>query len=356
MSVYRSGGRGTWIVERSFRGLGVFRQASGTHDHALALKIEAMLGDLYEHRQDLLKSLMAYEVRPLALYQAYRQFGLSYQVSVEKAITLKTAVEAWLKTAELAEKTREDYGYSLRAIARLRQAAALTDLPALVERYRIRKRSKPAAFNRTLSAVRRFVQDVAAKGAQSDLFKAVATIPWATEKTRRVGLGLAPASARAVAEALDRRRAGLGRMWWMMCTSGMHWKEYAVDGWTALPDRIVVRGEKTDYRGRITLRLTTPVKPMFSKWVYRDELAAVGAELGLKKLTPYVARRTFAHFLELARIIDSRCDAYMGHSPNSKGMRGLYREHELLPYLAGDTAAVREAIGPEPRYLQAVNA
>lgn len=362
MSVYKSGGRGSWIVERSFRGLGTFRRATGTNEYDTAREIdERMLPDLYEHRQDLLKSLMAYELTPLALYQAYRRFGLSYHMNVERAIPLKDAIDGWLKDQAkrkdgLSAKTLEDYGYSLHAVVRLRERAALTDLPALLQRYAIRKRKAPSQFNRTLSAARTFTQEVAPRGAQSDLFKAVAAIPELKEAQRQVGPGLAPATARAVAEALDRRRPGLGRMWWFMCTTGMHWKEYAIDGWKAEPAWIIVHGEKTDYRERITLRLTSPVKPMYSEWVLARELRAVGADMGIKKLTPNVARRTFAHLLELARVLDSQCDALMGHSPKSKGMRGLYREHELLPYLPEITKAVREAIGPEPRYLQAVNA
>lgn len=348
MSLYRSMNRGTWIVERRFRGVGQIRHATGTADHLVAQKIEAMLLELGQERLDLVQAVKRRQVTLLALYQAYRRHGLSLQLTVERATPLLDAIEEWAKHAELRPRTLVDYRRNLLKVARLKRAASLPDLPALLERYCARTKRKPFQANQVLSAARTFAADVAPKGRGSELFRDVAGINWLRKPKRNVGLGLTPERAREVAEKLGR----LGPMWWTLCCTGMGKTDYWYTRWDVLPDRIIVHGTKTDHRHRVVLRLTTPVRRMCGPRKFAEELARVGGELGLKQLTIYVARRTFAHFLELARILDSRCDSYMGHSP--KGDRGKYREHDVVPYLAEDVKAVRAVIGAEPQYVRAV--
>ena len=211
-------------------------------------------------------------------------------------------------------------------------------------------------FTQVKAAGQSFVRDTVAKGQQSDLWRDLSGVQGPKRQPRRVQGGLAPDRAREVAAWLQRD----GPVWWTLCCTGLGPREYwpfprepLTGRWDVLPDRIVAHGTKREHRDRTIPRITTPVRPMIGYQAFRRRLTEAGRVLGIERLTPYVARRTFAHFLELAREIpDSRCDLYMGHS--AKTDRAKYREHDVVPYLPEDTRALRQAVGPDPRYMRAL--
>lgn len=348
MTLYRSNGRGSWIVERVLLGVPV-RRATGIYDLLEAAQVEQVLLKLAKHgRRDLIEAFDRDDLGGAELVAAVERYGVTFDVTVERATRLAPAVKRWLEQVELADSTRQNYRNGFAALQRGRLRASVADLPALLARYA--RRAKPVMFKRVKAAAQSFVSATARHGRHSDLWRDVAAVTGAKPRRRQVRGGLTPDVARAVAEKLGR----LGPMWWTLCTTGMGRKEYWRTAWEVQPDRILVHGTKREHRDRTIPRLTTPVRPMVAEQRFAEALARAAAALGMTKLTIYVARRTYAHFLELAQIIGSRCDAYMGHSP--KMLRDLYREHDVEPYLADDTKALRAVIGADPAYLKAVRA
>lgn len=363
MTLYRSMGRGSWIVRRKLLGIRVQR-ATGLYERADAAQLEATLVKLAHHgRRDLIAAFVAGQVEGPELMAGVERYGLSFQLAVTSVVRLRRAMHEWLRSAELAERTRRDYRWSLGVLVgglppidreptaaerrALHRGPDLRDLPRLLARYA--RRAKPVMFVQVRAAAQSFVRDTVPKGQHSELWRDLAAVQGPKRRRRDVQGGLAPARAREVAEKLGR----FGPMWWTLCCTGMESKEYwRAGGFDVLLDRILIHGTKRESRDRVVMRLTTPVRPLLGVRAFRRRLKAVGDALGIPKLTPYVGRRTFSHFLELAGILDSRCDAYMGHSPKSD--RAKYREHDVVPYLAEDAKAIRAKIGADPVYVRAL--
>ena len=370
MSLYRSMGRGSWIVQRVLLGIPV-RRRTGCHEKADAQVVEQTLLKLAEHGlRDLILAFDRKQITGPELVAGIERYGLTFQFTVENTARVRWAMWDWLLEAELAPKTRADYRWNIGALLgvklpkldetptaaqerTLRSGPVITDLPLLLARY-VRK-ATPSMAVQVKAVAQAYARDRIPMGDQSALWRELAAIRGKRRRPRRsVQGGLSPASAREVSERLGR----LGPMWWTLCCTGMGKREYwrfprepLTGRWQVLSDRIVVHGTKRESRERIVPRLTTPVRPLLGEKRFALHLKGVGQALGIPRLTPYVGRRTFAHFLELAKSIpDSRCDAYMGHSPKSD--RAKYREHDVGPYLSADTAALRSVVGPEPRYLE----
>lgn len=366
MSLYRSHDRGSWVVQRRLLGIPV-RTATGCYERAEAEEVEHTLRKLAKHgRRDLILAFVNRQISGPELVSSVEGYGVTFQLTVTSAVRLRWAMYRWLRDAELAVKTRRDYRWNIGALltvklpaldhpltdARtLHQGPGLEELPALLAKYA--RRATPAMFVQVKAVCQAFVRDTVPQGAHSDLWRDVAAVQGPKRRRRDVQGGLTPDRAREVAERLGR----LGPMWWTLCCTGMGAREYwrmpgepRTGRWEVEPDRILVHGTKRHDRDRIVPRLTTPVRPMLSSKRFTKHLTAVGLALAIPKLTPYVARRTFAHWLELTKIPDSRCDAYLGHSPKSD--RAKYREHDVVPYLAADVKALRKVIGAAPRYME----
>jgi len=339
-------GRGTWIVQRRILGIHI-RRRTGCMERAAAERVEVALLKLGEHgRRDLLEAFNHRQITGPELVAALDRYGVSFQFTVEAAVALKPAVAGWLTGVDLSEKTKREYRYAFTALERGKRRALVGDLPALLVRYA--RRARPVMFQRVKAACQAFVRDTVPTGRQSALWRDVAAVRGPRGQRREVQGGLTPDAARLVAEHLGQ----LGPIWWTLCCTGMGPREFWVTPWHVLGDRLVIEGTKRAGRRRVVPLIVTPVRPFSTPTALGKALRAIRPELGLPRLTTYTARRTFAHWLELARIEDSRCDAYMGHAPQQ--MRSLYREHEVASYVAADAAALRQVIGAEPSYMRAM--
>lgn len=347
--MYLSSGRGTAIIERVVAGIAI-RRASGTTDPDLFAKIQAMLDEIDEAgREDLARMLADGQIKAAVLLHTFRRQGLSLKLSPERALPLKAAIETWLTKAErkgdLAPKTVKEYGYLLDALLQGNTGATAADLPAMLGRRRTR--AKPRTFNLTRTACQAFLRDTVADGRYSELWAQVSRVRTLRVK-RKPTSGLPPDIARALAEQLGR----LGMMWWSLCGTGMGNKEYWETPWEVEDGRILIHGTKRDARDRVIPRIVTPIRPLCHQLTFGVALRAAAAEMKLKGVTIYTGRRTWAHWLELAKIPPSRQDAYMGHGP--KGVAGLYRQHEVAPYLAADREALQAVVGADPAMLKVV--
>lgn len=345
--MHLSGGRGSGIIDRVVAGVPI-RRASGTTDPELFDKIKGMLDEIDEAGRDDLARMLAKPrgISAVVLFNAYRRQGLSLKLSPERAQPLQDAVTDWLKSAELADKTKEDYGYALEPLIGAKDTIA--DLPEIMRRYRTK--AKPRMFNLSRSAAQSFLRDRVHGGRYSELWVQVSAIRTKTVR-RRQGNPQPPDRARAIAEAL-----GIyGQMWWMLCCTGMGWKEYTVDGWDVFDGWYAIHGAKREDRARVIPRICTPLRAMCHERTFAAKLAAVAVELDLGRLTIYDGRRTYRLFLEQAGIPKSWREAYMGHAAGD--MDALYGEPgaiALADYLPAHREKLLAFVGAEPQWLRAL--
>jgi hypothetical protein len=344
--VHLSNNRGTGIIERIVAGVPI-RRASGTRDPEIFDKINDMLDEFDEAgRDDLARMIADKKILAVALWNSFRRKGLSLKLTPQSAISLTTALAEWLKGAELADKTKEDYAYALEGL--LQGNPTIAELPDLLRRYR--QKARPRMFNLTRSAAQSFVRDVVPGGRYSELWIQVSALRTKAVR-RRPGNPQPPERARAIAEAL-----GIyGQTWWTLCCTGMGWKEYTQDGFEVKPDRVIIHGEKRDDRDRMVPRICTPVRPMCHERTFAAKLTAAAVLLGLGRLTIYDGRRTFRLFLEGAGIPKSAREAYMGHAAGDMDeLYGQLGDHTLDYYLPAHREKLLAFVGAEPQWLRAL--
>jgi integrase len=341
MTPHRSGGRGTFLIDRRYQGVGRIKRASGTNDEKVYRKLLLMLDEIAgAGRTDVLRSIRDGTLRPLDVWSAYRQHGVHRLPTAEHLQPLQLAVEEWLKCAEIAAKTRRDYTYVLNAVTDdAPSAAPITQLPTLLASYRYR--AKPRMFNVARSACQAFLRDTV--GRYHQLWVEVANVRPRRVRPKR-GNPQTPGEAGMIAQPLG----PYGGMWWTMCCTGMGPSEYWDREWEILEDRIVIHGTKREGRDRIVPRVTTPVRPLILYPAFRRHLleATDGA------VTPYDARRSFAHWLEEAGIPRTRRRQYLGHG--KRDVTDIYEDFPVQRYLGEDAQRLREHIGREPRALEVV--
>jgi hypothetical protein len=120
--------------------------------------------------------------------------------------------------------------------------------------------------------------------------------------------------------------------------------------WEVRTDRVAIHGTKRAGRERIVPRLGTPALPSSEYKAAYHALVTVRQKLTkdhplLAGLVVYDARRTFAHWLELAKIPRSRRMAYLGHSV--RDVTDRYEQHSVEFYLTADRKALRHVVGAQ---------
>ena len=122
---------------------------------------------------------------------------------------------------------------------------------------------------------------------------------------------------------------------------GMIPKEYWVDGWEELPDRIRSSGQKRPGRTRDIPKWTRVVQPPLGFSTFRKKLRAVAPHV-----RPTDFRRSFARWLEEAGVIPPNQRLYMGHG--ARTMTDLYKSGEVSGQLEADAEKLRAYTGEGP--------
>lgn len=329
MSPYRAGGRGTLILDRCFKAIGRIYRASGTHDERVWRSYNDLLTELDRNgRVDILRGIRDGVVHVKEVYRAFLEHGLARLPTIERAKLIQDTIDCW--TPDIAPKTMSEYQRLLRKVTK-GENCPLSELPDLLRRFR--ESARPRTFNLARSACQSLLRDAVTR--YHPLWQAVSAIK-PKPLRRSEGHPLPPEEAKAVARGMGK----YGAMWWTMCCSGMGPTEYWGE-WEILDDRLVIHGTKRAARERFVPRIATPIRPLVLYPAFRRALP--------DGLRPYDARRTFAHWMEMAGIPDSRAARYMGHAIGS--VLRLYQDHSPEYYLAGDTARLRDYIGQSPHRL-----
>lgn len=331
---YRDHGRGSLVLDRTFRGVGRIKVASGTTDRHIFELLNGMLGTLHHQgRLDLLDAIKRRRLAPLECWMHFREHDLERIPNANVVVGLAKAAEDWITRKHASDGHKRNLRAAFAALTRGRPTAKVADLPDLLRTYRetCERAGTARVFNGAKAAARRFLKE--RMGPRAPLYLDVLGVPGLTE-ARAGGHPQTVTEAKAIREALG---AAHGRIWWAMCCTGMGpgelWGSWSVEG-----QGLRIRGTKTTGRDRLVPRVD---------FVHRPERAYRPFRIALGKLdrgvTPYDGRRTFAHWMEEAGIPRTRRRQYLGHTIGDVTDR--YESHDVVPYLAEDGARLR-------RYLQ----
>jgi integrase len=120
------------------------------------------------------------------------------------------------------------------------------------------------------------------------------------------------------------------------------------NAWSVDEIGIRIHGTKSPAADRVVPRIGILVKPDTGRLAFYRALRTANG----KTVAPYDLRRTYAQWLDLARIPQLRQDYYMAHGP--KDLNALYkRTREVSAALHEDAAALGRLVG-EPVVLRMV--
>lgn len=281
---------------------------------AYALKIQGRL--------DLLEGCVGKEplYHPAELLTAFRLNDFDRLPTAAEIGPLDTRWKAWGTKRELA-------GYAWTKLT----DAGLTTLrtfPAALKTLRVQMEDTPRGFELYKNEVQAFLRD--AVGTEHPTYKAVTKIPGFGKRRREKG------RPRSVAEIIGLLRQRPDDRAYRecivsMCVTGMGNKEYWVDGFDVLADRVEIHGVKRRSRERVVPRWAPVHAPRLTDR-QMDYRLPEGVLL-------YDFRRTFARWCEEAGIIESNRAAYMGHG--AKTMTQLYTMGEVPGQLQADGDKLR---------------
>lgn len=337
MTPHRDHGRGTLILDRRVGKLGRLKLASGTTDPEEFKALNAIVTKLKrERRWDLLALLAQRVVSPLELSDAIYRGELQTLPSPEELRPLPRTVEAWLRTADLSDRTKDDYTKRLTFPA----DATVASLPEILQRDRATAiaSGKRATFNNRLDAARSFLRDTLKP--EHRLYKA---LPAALELTRRAGNPQEPDQIRAL--ALNWQHA---EILWALCLTGMRQSEYW-GAWEILSDRVKIQGAKGRSGApmpRVVPLVYRPGRPRVTYSTFYHQLV----DRSQGELNVHDLRKTAQRWWEDVGIPDWRVSLYAGHAKGRKSLEAIYRTpRDLTRLLVEDAERVRLWLGEPPK-------
>lgn len=337
MTPHKDGGAGTFILDRMLGKLGRLKVASGTTDRDEFDALNSMITTLRKQRRwDLLGLLAARHVSPLELLEARDQGKLNDLPSAEALLPLNTTVERWLKGADLAPRTKDDYRKRLTAPV----GTKVGDLPAILRVAKVSaiESGKRQTFNNQLDAARSLCGDV------PGLAPIIAKFPESLDVAHRPGNPQEPEQIRALALTMP-----YPDELWSLCLTGMRQGEYFPKRFETLSDRIRVEGEKGRL-GRPVVRFVPLVyRPTLPRIAYSTFYKALRRDSG-RMLNVHDLRKTAQYWWDRAGIPDWRVKLYAGHSEGRERLAFVYRNpRDLTQFLTEDAERMREWLGDPPR-------
>lgn len=334
--------RGTRELNRTFRGFGKLRLASGTHQAAVYDELNEDLTALANAgRFDWLTELRERRITPLAFHALKAKLGLTSR-ELPKPATQPFTVEsvvAWAKTYEASARHRQDLRQNLRRLAE--RAQALEDVPAAVRALRetYRAKGQAHAFAHLKAAALSYLHDVV--GQRHPAYQEIRDLKPLKLRRKREGHPCTVAEVFATADALG---AYYDEVWLTHVLAGVGPKELHEDGVEVdeATGHLRVHGQKTRGRDRLVplvevtrggmVHRPLTGRPDVTRRMFAARLKAVTDG----RLEPYDGRRTFEKLLELARVPPIHIEAYMGHGASS--MTRHYGRGNEAPYLNTDAA------------------
>ena len=329
-------------IRRYITEVGMIRVSVRTHDKGLLSRMRHAVEDLrLKGRFDWLILLRDGGITPLALLDRIQETPIKKLPPAEVRLFTEDTIARTLNGLAASPRHQRDTGQDLRRLLRLAPAgASLAVLPGLVQdaKTRYMDREQYRAFNKLRSSVLTLLRETVRR--RSPIYQDVLEIDVLDTERRREGN---PQTPREAFELAAKMGAVWGAAWMAMCVTGMGPKELW-GAWEIEGDRITIHGTKRKSRQRIVFRLADITRPPLTYDAGYRHLRAILKAASERTVQPYDARRTFAHWCELAGVPLSRIDHYLGHG--AKKMLDLYTRHDVGKYLVEDRETVR-------RYLAA---
>jgi hypothetical protein len=327
---HRSHDRGSLVLDREFDG-GRIHRASGTKSRALFNQINAMVTTLKtQGRLDVLTALRDKQYTPLYAFCLFKLYGVDRIPTADVLAPLGSTWDAWVKRSTLSPSHKTSLRKTRKALG-IGQAHILNDLPARLAVYRS---TAPAhSANQARVHVQAFLRDTL--GRSHRLWIEVKDMTPAKRKAKPARPILTVDEVRRLVVQLGPKA---GEAAWSLAAMGMIPKEYWVDGWEELPDRIRSQGQKRAGRTRDIPKWTRVVQPPLGFSTFRRKLRNVAP--GVR---PTDFRRAFIRWMEEAGVGVPNQKAYSGHG--ARNMNELYKMGEVTGQLVGDAEKLRVYAG-----------
>jgi hypothetical protein len=341
MSLYVERKLGTIVIDRSFRGVGRIKRATGTNVLKRAERYDQMLSDLYEQdRLDVLKAIRAKAVSIREVWAVWQSGDRRKLPTIESVKNLDATSATWIKAADCSDAHRQNHRKAFAVLLKGEPAGAtLVDLPALLKAYKGRAKGH-VMFNRVRATVLAFLRDQL--GRRHRLYEECMDLA-AWQEHAEPGVKLSVDELRGVAERLG----GHGGMAWAMVLSGMRRGEYW-GKWDVQEDRYRIFGTKSRASIREVPNLGPLIRPMLGYQAFRVKLGK--ARPGM---TPHDFRHTYMHWMELSGISRIRRKMYLGHRTGD--VTAIYERHEVDGFLKSDARLMLDFIGPVPAGIRLVS-
>jgi hypothetical protein len=345
---FADGNRGTFIIDRRTR-VGRIAVASGTTHAPTFRRLNEMITTLNETgRDDILRALRDGEISPLSVYAAFRVNELHRLPLGKELLPLKDAMTKWNESNEAGKQRRAANKSGIKRLAE--KASIVGNLPDALLQVRVDliKEGHPAHFNRIRATALAFIRDTLKRS--HHLYGEVMDVPLLKEKKAPRRQPQTWAQLAAHAETMNKENPRFRVALWAMALCGMGPKEYFVDGFLVLADRVKVGGQKR--RGRIrdvpAVRTEYFTRKVPSATVGAEREMRVFGEKLLEKcgIHPYDLRRTYANWMEAAGIPRTRRRLYIGHA--RKDTTDIYEEHEVTAFLADDARRLEAYLATAP--------
>jgi integrase len=332
----------TLIIDRTFKGVGRIKRATGSMRPDVRRKQSKMLTALHEDgRLDILRAIRDGELALPEVHYAYQRKELHKLPTADTVKPLAVAMKAWIASLvvprDASAKHKESLETSRRYFERLDPKAPIADLPKLLDALRDSLGAKhPRSFNLAKAAASAFVRATLKRS--HPLWLQVQAV-----EVRKVGKGRAhsPLSPEQMRNYFPAPEANaVDAIAWGMATTGMGQAEYW-GRWSVKADRIHIAGTKRDARDRDVPLVLRPAVPAMHRRTFENKVRE-----RVPGITVYDLRRTYANWMESAGIPRTRRRLYMGHAAGD--VTGLYELHEVTAFLADDAATLRAMLKLPP--------
>lgn len=338
----------TLIIDRTFRGLGRLKKATGTTNPAMRRKLNRMLTALADGgRLDILRAIRDGKLTLAQVYDAFIRRDLDALPTADTIQPLVRAMRSWIDALESSGDCSHHHAVSLkqsvRYIEKAAPKAALHELDAIIESLRTTLgRAHPRSFNLARAAALAFVRDTLKRSHPLwNHIAAVRTRPIREQPPRPI---LTPARMRSLFPNPGSDR--VDAIAWAMVTTGMHAKEYWGQ-WETQLDRVRIYGTKRKGRRRDVPLVMQPAVPRLSRSHW--QLTLRRRETGVQ---PYDFRRAYAQWMEEAHISRARRKAYLGHGKSD--VTDVYERHEVTAFLVADAEKLRAFLDLPPTIAHTV--
>jgi hypothetical protein len=344
----KKGRRGTFIIDRRTR-VGRIAVASGTTHAPTLRRLDEMITTLNETgRDDILRAVREGELTPLSVYAAFRVNELHRLPLGKELLPLKDAMTKWNEASEVGDQRKAANKSGIKRLAE--KASTVGNLPdaLLAVRVDLIKEKHPAHFNRIRATCLAFIRDTLKRS--HHLYGEIMDVPLLKERKAPKKQPQTWAQLVAHAEKMNAVNPRFRVALWAMALCGMGPKEYWIDGYEVLTDRVSVGGVKRPGRQRAVPALRTDyfTRKVPSATVGAEREMRVFGETLLEKcgIHPYDLRRSYANWMEAAGIPRTRRRLYMGHA--KKDTTDIYEEHEVTAFLADDAKRLEAYLGGSP--------